>query len=167
MTNTMNTPIEALEMTYPVRIAEYGLRRGSGGQGRHSGGDGIVRRWEFLAPATLTIVSERRRFGPWGLAGGKAAAVNALIVNPDTPEAESIKKVNAKPIKAGSRISVRTGGGGGHGNPFERDLELVRLDVVRGYVSREAAQRDYGVVLQPGTLDINVEETQQLRAQGR
>ncbi|GAB4535983.1 MAG: hypothetical protein Kow0063_20910 [Anaerolineae bacterium] len=112
----------------------------------------------------LTTVQERTKCPPWGLAGGKAAAVNALIVNPDTPEAESINKVNAKPIRAGSLISVRTGGGGGYGNPFERDPELVRLDVVRGYVSREAAQHEYGVVLRPGTLEIDVEATRRLRS---
>ena len=102
---------------------------------------------------------------PWGLAGGKAAAVDAVIVNPDTPEAESINKVNHKPVKASSRISMRTGGGGGDSNRFERAPELVRLDLVRGYVSREAAQREYGVVLQPDTLAIDLEETQRLRAE--
>jgi N-methylhydantoinase B len=86
------------------------------------------------------------------------------LSNPDTPEAESINKVNAKPVQAGSLISVRTGGGGGYGNPFERDPELVRLDVVRGYVSREAAQRDYGVLLRPGTLEIDTEATRRLRS---
>ncbi|MBI2914058.1 MAG: hydantoinase B/oxoprolinase family protein [Chloroflexi bacterium] len=70
MTNTMNTPIEALEMAYPFRILEYAVRRGSGGAGRHRGGDGIVRTWQFLAPATLSLLSERRRRAPWGLAAG-------------------------------------------------------------------------------------------------
>ncbi len=115
--------------------------------------------------AFLTTVQERTKCPPWGLAGGRPAAVNTLIVNPDTPEAEVVNKANAKPIKAGGRISVRSGGGGGYGNPFERDPELVRLDVVRGYVSLEAARRDYGVVLYPDTLDIDVTKTQQLRAQ--
>jgi N-methylhydantoinase B len=86
-------------------------------------------------------------------------------VNPGTPEAESINKTTAKLIKAGSRISVRTGGGGGYGDPFERDPEMVRLDVVRGYVSSEAARRDYGVVLHPDTLAIDTKETQRLRTE--
>ena len=80
------------------------------------------------------------------------------------PGAESILKVNAKPVKSGSRISVRTGGGGGYGNPFEREPDRVRLDVLRGYVSLEAARVDYGVVLQPDTLAVDVEETRRLRS---
>ncbi|MEX2326469.1 MAG: hydantoinase B/oxoprolinase family protein, partial [Pseudomonadales bacterium] len=72
MTNTLNTPVESLEMHYPVRIREYSIRRGSGGQGRHRGGDGLVREFEFLAPAELTLLTERRSFAPWGLDGGGA-----------------------------------------------------------------------------------------------
>ena len=73
MTNTMNTPIEALEIAYPFRIRQYELRPGSGGGGLHPGGDGVVRSYEFLAPATITLISERRRFAPWGLQGGSSA----------------------------------------------------------------------------------------------
>jgi N-methylhydantoinase B len=164
--DTRNVPVEVLESRFPLRVERYEVRQDSGGPGKFRGGLGHYRDYLILDhDAFLTTVQERTKCPPWGLAGGKAAAVNALIVNPDTPEAESIKKVNAKPIKAGSRISVRTGGGGGYGNPFERDPELVRLDVVRGYVSQEAARRDYGVVLQPDTLAIDIEETQRLRAQ--
>jgi len=114
-----------------------------------------------MAKADDRVTGGQTSCPPWGLARGKAAAVDAVIVNPDTPEAESIKKVNHKPVKASSRISVR--GGGGDSNPFERAPELVRLDIVRGYVSREAAQREYGVVLQPDMLAIALEETQRLR----
>lgn len=164
--DTRNVPVEVLETRFPLRVERYEVRQDSGGPGTFRGGLGHYRDYLILDhDAFLTTVQERTKCPPWGLAGGKEAAVNALIVNPDTPEAESIKKVNAKPINAGSRISVRTGGGGGYGHPFERDPEMVRLDVVRGYVSREAARRDYGVALQPDTLAIDVEETQGLRAQ--
>jgi N-methylhydantoinase B len=164
--DTRNVPVEVLESRFPLRVERYEVRQDSGGPGKFRGGLGHYRDYLILDhDAFLTTVQERTKCPPWGLAGGKEAAVNALIVNPDTPEAESIKKVNAKPVKAGSRISVRTGGGGGHGNPFERDPELVRLDVVRGYVSQEAARQEYGVVLQLDTLAIDVEETQRLRAQ--
>jgi N-methylhydantoinase B len=146
-------------------VERYEVRQDSGGPGEFRGGLGHYRDYLILDhDAFLTTVQERTECPPWGLAGGRDAAVNALIVNPDTPEADSIKKVNAKPVKAGSLISVRTGGGGGYGSPFERDSESVRRDVVRGYVSREAAQRDYGVVLSPDTLEIDAEATGRLRS---
>lgn len=72
MTNTLNTPVEALEMTYPFRVAEYDVRRGSGGPGLHPGGDGITRTYEFLAEATVTLLTERRRLAPWGLNGSRS-----------------------------------------------------------------------------------------------
>jgi N-methylhydantoinase B/oxoprolinase/acetone carboxylase alpha subunit len=70
MTNTLNTPAEALELAYPFRITTYGVRHGSGGAGRHPGGDGAVRAYAFIEPATVTLVTERRTIRPWGLAGG-------------------------------------------------------------------------------------------------
>jgi N-methylhydantoinase B len=163
--DTRNVPVEVLETRYPLRVERYEVRQDSGGPGQFRGGLGHYRDYTILDhDAYLTTVQERTKCPPWGLAGGKDAAVNALIVNPETPEAESILKVSAKPVKANSMISVRTGGGGGYGGPFERDPETVRLDVVRGYVSLEAAQRAYGVVLSPDTLEIDVEATQQLRS---
>jgi N-methylhydantoinase B len=163
--DTRNVPVEVLESRYPLRMERYEVRQDSGGPGKFRGGLGHYRDYLILGhDAFLTTVQERTKCPPWGLMGGKAAAVNALIVNPDTPEAESINKVNAKPIKAGSRISVRTGGGGGYGNPFERDPERVRLDVLHGYVSREAAQRDYGVMLRPDAFEVDGEATRRLRA---
>jgi N-methylhydantoinase B len=115
MTNTMNTPVEALEMTYPVRIQEYGLRRGSGGRGRYPGGNGIVRRWEFLAPATLTIVSERRRFGPWGLAGGSAGAPGRNVLRTADGRESELPSKGQMAVQAGDRLTIETPGGGGWG----------------------------------------------------
>ena len=71
MTNSLNTPIEALESAYPVRVRRYSLRRGSGGEGKFRGGEGIVREIEFLTEVRGSILSDRRKFGPYGLAGGK------------------------------------------------------------------------------------------------
>ena len=81
MTNTLNTPIEALEIAFPFQLVRYALRRGSGGAGQHRGGDGIVREYLILAPATVTMLSERRAVAPWGLAGGEngMAGRNLLI----------------------------------------------------------------------------------------
>src|SRR6185295_5580703 len=71
MTNSLNTPVEAMEHLYPVRIRRYGVRRGSGGAGRYQGGEGIIKQIEFLTAADVSILSDRRRRGPYGLAGGK------------------------------------------------------------------------------------------------
>jgi N-methylhydantoinase B len=115
MTNTLNTPVEALELAYPFRIEEYGLRPGSGGTGRHPGGDGAVRRYRFLAPATVTIVSERRTRRPWGLAGGGEAesGENVLIRRDGTREPLPAK--TSIRVDAGEAVEIRTPGGGGWG----------------------------------------------------
>jgi N-methylhydantoinase B len=119
MTNTMNTPIEALEAYYPLRVRRYGLRRGSGGRGRHPGGDGIVREIEFLTPARLTLLAERRQIAPYGLAGGEAGATGRdwLIHRGRTRRLAA--KVNLT-VEPGDRLRVETPGGGGFGRPRRR-----------------------------------------------
>jgi len=112
MTNTRNTPIEALEMRFPVRIRRYGIRRGSGGAGRHRGGDGLVREFEFLAPATVTLLTERRRHAPWGLAGGHSGAPGENHVRGQRMPPKATFEV-----QAGDRLVVETPGGGGWGGP--------------------------------------------------
>lgn len=115
MTNTMNTPIESLERHYPFRIREYAVRKGSGGQGRHRGGDGIVRTWEFLAPATVTIISDRRRLPPWGLAsGGPGQPGRNRLIRASGEELELPGKVEIQ-VFPGDRLMVETPGGGGWG----------------------------------------------------
>ena len=110
MTNTLNTPIESLEMSYPLRVVSYCIRRHSGGEGLHSGGDGIVREFEFLHPAQATILSERRSHAPWGLHEGQAGAVanNSLNGNPLG------SKVSLQ-LDSGDRLCIETAGGGGWG----------------------------------------------------
>jgi len=110
MTNTLNTPIESLEMNFPLRITRYQVRRGSGGGGIHAGGDGIVREFEFLSPAQVTILSERRRHAPWGLRGAADGAPGRNRVNADTVAA----KVSLH-MQTGDRLRVETAGGGGWG----------------------------------------------------
>lgn len=110
MTNTLNTPIEALEQIYPVRVTAYTVRRNSGGAGRRRGGDGIVRELEFLDDAHLTVISERRRTGPPGLEGGDAGATGANFLNGrPMPGKFSVK------VTKGDRVRIETPGGGGHG----------------------------------------------------
>ncbi|MEO8082319.1 MAG: hydantoinase B/oxoprolinase family protein [Ardenticatenales bacterium] len=116
MTNTRNTPIEALEAAFPIRVERYALRRGSGGRGRWSGGDGIIRRLRFLAPATVTVLSDRRRTPPYGLAGGGPGAVGVNRIQ----RAGRWRTLPGKAtfaVDAGDAIEIRTPGGGGWGEP--------------------------------------------------
>lgn len=110
MTNTLNTPIESLEQHYPLRVWRYALRRGSGGSGRFRGGDGLVRELEFLAPATFTLLTERRRHAPWGLAGGQPGMHGANWLNDAPLPAKCTGEAGT-----GDRLRVETPGGGGFG----------------------------------------------------
>jgi len=110
MTNTRNTPIEVMESTYPVRVREYGLRHGSAGSGLHRGGEGIHREIEFLAPATVTLLSERRNLAPWGLRGGHDAQPGANRLN----DQELPAKICCH-VSAGDILHIATAGGGGWG----------------------------------------------------
>jgi len=110
MTNTLNTPVEVLEMNYPLRVEGYRIRRGSGGAGRYRGGDGIVREYRFLAPATLTVLGERRRHPPWGLGGGRPGTRARTTLN----GRELAPKVSLQ-AHPGDRLRIETAGGGGWG----------------------------------------------------
>jgi N-methylhydantoinase B len=117
MTNTLNTPVEALEMAFPFRLECYGLRRGSGGAGQRRGGDGIVREYRFLAPVTVTMLSERRARAPWGLAGGAVGAVGRnVLVRANGVTEELLSKFTRRAF-AGDRLRIETPGGGGWGEP--------------------------------------------------
>ncbi len=119
MTNTLNTPVEALEYAYPYRVQRYALRRGSGGAGHHRGGDGLVRDIEFLCPVTLTILSERRRTTPYGLHGGRPGAAGRNLLIRDGEELALPGKVEIR-AEAGDVLSLRTPGGGGWEPPCLR-----------------------------------------------
>jgi N-methylhydantoinase B len=112
MSNTLNTPIEALELEFPLRMIEYGLRGGSGGRGRHRGGDGVVRELEAAAPLRYSIISERRRHAPPGAQGGEAGAPGRNLL--DGAELPS-KSIGA--LATGQRLRIETPGGGGWGAP--------------------------------------------------
>jgi N-methylhydantoinase B len=114
MTNTLNTPIEALEAYYPMRITEYRIRRGSGGHGEYDGGDGLVRELECLVDSNVSILSERRVTTPWGLNGGGngSPGVNTLIRNGTATRLPG--KANAQ-LAPGERIRIETPGGGAWG----------------------------------------------------
>lgn len=122
MTNTLNTPIEAIERGAPVRIARYALRRGSGGAGRFHGGDGLVREYEFLEPAEVSVLSERRTRAPYGLAGGEPGATGENWLRlPDGSE-ERLPGKFRRTLPAGARLTIETPGGGGWGTPDDGAL---------------------------------------------
>ncbi len=114
MTNSLNTPLEALENYLPVRIRRYGIRTGSGGKGRHRGGDGIVREYEFSVPTQVSIMSERRRFAPYGLEGGQDGKKGRNILISKGRKKLLRSKVNLE-VEAGDVLRVETPGGGGYG----------------------------------------------------
>jgi N-methylhydantoinase B len=116
MTNTLNTPIEALEAYYPMRITEYRIRRGSGGHGEYGGGDGLVRELECLVESNVSLLSERRLIAPWGLSGGGdgEVGVNSLVHNHTTTKLPG--KANSQ-LAPGERIRIETPGGGAWGKP--------------------------------------------------
>ncbi|VAW72937.1 N-methylhydantoinase B [hydrothermal vent metagenome] len=110
MTNTLNTPIEVLESEYPLRIRQYALRRGSGGAGKMKGGDGLVRDYEFLEDAEVTLLTERRTHSPWGLSGGGAGARGENLLN-----GKQLAPKVAIEVKKGDRLEISSPGGGGYG----------------------------------------------------
>jgi N-methylhydantoinase B/oxoprolinase/acetone carboxylase alpha subunit len=119
MTNSLNTPIEALEHTYPFRVRRYAVRRGSGGRGTYRGGDAICRDIEVLCPAQITILSDRRVHRPYGLDGGEAGqpGQNVLLGPEGEGEERDIPGKASVWVEAGTAISVRTPGGGAYGKP--------------------------------------------------
>jgi N-methylhydantoinase B len=110
MSNTLNTPIEALELEFPMRMVRYALRRDSGGAGRHHGGDGVIREIEALAPLSYSLITERRRHGPPGADGGEDGAPGRNLLDGEELPAKAIGK-----LEPGQRLRIETPGGGGHG----------------------------------------------------
>lgn len=126
MTNTLNTPVEALETAYPLFVERYGFRAGSGGDGRYRGGLGLERSVTVQEDATVSLLTERRRIPPKGLAGGENGAVGRNLI-----DGEPVAAKTSVDVDAGTTVTVLTPGGGGHGNPTDRDpadRERDRLD---------------------------------------
>ena len=115
MSNTLNTPVEALELEFPMRMVRYELRRGSGGDGRWRGGDGVVREIEALDDMRYSLITERRRHAPPGAAGGSPGAVGRNLLDGEELAPKSIGK-----LATGSRLRIETPGGGGFGKPSAR-----------------------------------------------
>jgi len=112
MSNTLNTPVEALELEFPLRAIEYSVRRGSGGEGRHSGGDGVVREVEALEEMRYSLITERRRHAPSGADGGGDGARGRNLLN-----GEELPPKASGTLRPGDRLRLETPGGGGYGPP--------------------------------------------------
>jgi N-methylhydantoinase B len=147
ISNTMNTPVEIMETSFPVRIERYEINPDSGGAGRYRGGCGAIRVWRLLedADATGALCMERMTSPPFGLLGGKAGAAAAVkLTTPDGP-ARDLPGKGAFNAPAGSVIEMVTPGSGGFGPPAERHRAAIGRDLLDGYISTARAQRDYGV----------------------
>ena len=163
--DTHNAPVEAMEIKYPHIIERHALREDSGGAGRYRGGLGVIQQRRMLASSRINAQIERTQDAPWGLFGGKSGAANKLeIMRQDgAHERYPTGKILDEELYEGDAYVLYSGGGGGYGDPFERPAEQVAEDVRQGYVSIAAAARDYGVVVAPGTFEVDVARTNQLR----
>ncbi|AJF27646.1 5-oxoprolinase (plasmid) [Haloarcula sp. CBA1115] len=132
MTNTLNTPVEAMETEYPLRVERYALRPSSGGDGRYRGGLGLERTVTVETDATVSLLTERRRTAPAGIDGGEDGATGENLV-----DGEPVPAKASVDVEAGTTVSVRTPGGGGHGDPAERDPAARERDRRDGKVDDE------------------------------
>jgi N-methylhydantoinase B len=162
-----NTPVEVLEAQHPIRIDEYAFVPDSCGAGKWRGGLGLARQYTLLAEeATLQLRSDRMKFLPYGLAGGRPAAPTRNILNPQG-EARPLPAKLTGTLRRGESIRHEQPGGGGHGDPFARDPARVAADIANGKISLEYARREHGVVIDPSTGAVDQTATSALRARSR
>ena len=154
ISNTMNTPVEVLEMAFPLRVEHYAINPDSGGAGKFRGGLGAVRRWRLLegADAMGSLCMERMTSPPFGLKGGKAGAAATVVLTTPDGKSRSLPSKGAFQAPAGSVIDLATPGSGGYGPASERDPGAIARDLADGYVSAEAARSEYGVADAAGLL---------------
>lgn len=152
--NTANSPIEELETEIPVYVRRYELIRDSEGAGRQRGGMGVRRDYEFYGEeATFSLLTDRTRSAPWGLFSGHSASPARFRRNPGTEAEEPLPSKSTTNLDPGETVSVQTPGGGGYGDPAERDPTTVLADVRDGKISTEKARDAYGVVVDDGEVD--------------
>lgn len=160
-----NYPIEYIEFEHEIRIEGYMSQPDSGGPGYYRGGGGIIRRIRILKPGILRTRMDNVLFPCWGANGGRAGKPGHFTLNPGTDRERSVPPVGDDVVvEAGDLLEIYTAGGGGWGDPFTRPVDRVLRDVRRHHVSIEGARRDYGVVIDPETLDVNTAATAALRS---
>jgi N-methylhydantoinase B len=162
-----NYPVEFLDAVYPVRVREYSVNCDTGGPGRWRGGCGMVRELELLAEEGMVSVRiDSVDNPPWGVAGGLCARPGRCVINPGRSGERVLNPLSdGNILRRGDVIRVETGGGGGWGHPFDREPERVLADVLGGFVSRNSAECDYGVVLHDSGTTIDQAATHTLRRQ--
>jgi N-methylhydantoinase B len=145
ISNTMNTPVEVLEMAFPMRLERYEINPDSGGAGRFRGGCGARRVWRMLEAATGGLCLERTRSAPFGLLGGRAGAAATITLTTADGTSRPLPGKGAFAAPAGSLVEMVTPGSGGFGPPSARAREAIGRDLLDGYVTASAAARDYGI----------------------
>ncbi len=161
-----NTPVEVAEAEFPILIERYGLVPDSGGAGLHRGGLALERSWRPLVDTSLLVRSDRQRHTPYGLEGGEPGATSSNLLQPSGGEAEEFPPMFSLDISAGDLFYHRTAGGGGWGDPLQRDPAAVTRDVLNEKVTPSAARERYGVVIgEDGTVDHDA--TAHLRSEMR
>ena len=164
--NISNIPVEFVETGYPLRIERYGFVPDTGGAGTYRGGLSIVRDFRFLEDATLSVRSDRVKFPPFGLHGGRPGTLAGNELTRANGESEIPPSKFLRQVRSGDRLHHIMAGGGGFGDPLERDPEIVLRDVCEERLSREYVLREYGVVVGPD-LDLDREATLAERARRR
>ncbi|WP_254861576.1 hydantoinase B/oxoprolinase family protein [Halovivax gelatinilyticus] len=181
-TMVRNIPIEVFENKAPVEFDQLSLREDSGGPGERRGGLGVRRDYRLTHPADVLTIIKKTKTAGWGLDGGEPGAKNVVVLDLDDSDASRSDRIQVfadnnddypaddrewvgmmrGSFEPGEVVSNRSGGGGGYGDPFDRDPEAVREDVADGYVSREGAREDYGVVIDGGG-EVDREATRSVR----
>ena len=153
-----NNPVEVLETKSPMFIESYGYRPDTGGAGRHRGGVGVGRAYRFTAPSIGICLVYKTKTKPWSIDGGLEGDNNHILLNPGT-DREVRQGGSYNHLAAGDVLVNNTGGGGGYGDPLQRSAADVARDVRNGFVSVLAAQRDYGVVVDPSDFSVDEQAT--------
>lgn len=150
-----NTPIELTETETPIEFLKYGLSKDSGGAGRWRGGLATQMAFRVFSPDSRITARnrDRSRFRPWGVLGGRAAGLSDMWLNPGREGERRLGNIDTAVLQPGDVLEIVSAGGGGRGNPLEREPWRVAQDVARGYVSVAAAAAEYGVVITGGVLD--------------
>jgi N-methylhydantoinase B len=163
--NSQNTPIEEMEVFYPVRTVRYELIADSDGAGRYRGGLGVLREYTFPGHTpTFTILADRRRFPPRGLFGGENGRPARYTLIQADEKAKDLPSKCTFVVPEGGRVRYETCGGGGYGDPSEREPSLVQRDVSEGKISIDRAKRVYRVAIKPATGAVDLAATRRLRA---
>ncbi len=157
-----NNPVEVLETKAPLFIERYGLRQDSGGPGKYRGGLGVTREYRFLAESSALTLVKKTKTRPWGIANGKDGENCHVVLRPNT-EQEQVTGMVYENMAPGEVLANCSGGGGGWGDPFLRDPDKVLDDVCNAYISVASARDDYGVVIDPDTMQLDQPATQLLR----